>query len=162
MKTHLIHTVIATLAMILCAMVAAFLPSLWQGVSGRDFRPWGAMMAILIFIVAAMLRAAVEARVSEPTAVGVALLIIGITWGAGIYVLLTGFYPRWRKTLRWARGWWGQPTGPPLSLYSHAASAAFWFTAPWAICSDGFAFRPWLTTGIHVLAGVTSALMIGG
>jgi amino acid permease len=53
----------------------------------------------------------VEARVSTQTPVGFAILINGITCGAGIYA------------------------------------------APLAICSDGFAFRLWLTTGIHVLVG---------
>ena len=56
MKTHIIHTLIGTLAMILCAVAASFLPALWQGASGRDFRPWGAMMAILILLVAVVLR----------------------------------------------------------------------------------------------------------
>ncbi len=42
--------------MILCAVVAAFLPPLWQGVSGRDFRPQSAMMGILILLLAAVLR----------------------------------------------------------------------------------------------------------
>ena len=57
MKTHLIHIVAATLAMILCAVAAALLPTLWQGVSGRDFRPQLTTMAALIFLLAAVLRA---------------------------------------------------------------------------------------------------------
>jgi hypothetical protein len=56
MKTHIIHIIVATLLMILCAVVAAFLPPLWQGVSGRDFRPQSAMMGILILLLAAVLR----------------------------------------------------------------------------------------------------------
>jgi hypothetical protein len=56
MKSHVIHIIVATLMMILCAVAAAFLPPLWQGVSGRDFRPQSAMMGILIFLLAAALR----------------------------------------------------------------------------------------------------------
>src|SRR5580765_3592795 len=56
MKTHIIHTLIGTLAMILCAVAATFLPPLWQGVSGRDFRPWGTTLAISNLLVAVVLR----------------------------------------------------------------------------------------------------------
>jgi hypothetical protein len=42
--------------MIACAVVAAFLPPLWHGISGRDFRPQATTMAILIFALAAVLR----------------------------------------------------------------------------------------------------------
>jgi hypothetical protein len=56
MKTHIIHTVVGTLLMILCAVAAAFLPPLWEGVSGRDFRPQAATMGILILFLAAVLR----------------------------------------------------------------------------------------------------------
>lgn len=65
MKTHIIRTTIGMLAMILCAVTATFLPQLWQGVSGRDFRPWGAMVAILIFLVAVVLRAGFRWLVAE-------------------------------------------------------------------------------------------------
>lgn len=57
MKTHIIHIIVATLLMVLCAVVAAFFPPLWQGVSGRDFRPQAAMMGILMLMLAATLRA---------------------------------------------------------------------------------------------------------
>ena len=56
MKTHIIHIVAATLAMILCAVVGAFLSPFWQGVSGRDFRPQSTAMAILIFLLATVIR----------------------------------------------------------------------------------------------------------
>jgi hypothetical protein len=57
MKTHTIHIVAATLLMIMCAVAAALLPPLWQGVSGRDFRPQSTTMALLILLLAAVLRA---------------------------------------------------------------------------------------------------------
>jgi hypothetical protein len=57
MKTHIIHIVVGTLLMILCAAAAAFIPPLWQGVSGRDFRPQSATMALLILVLASLLRA---------------------------------------------------------------------------------------------------------
>ena len=56
MKTHIIRILTATLAMILCAVAAAFLPPLWHGVSGRDFRPQSTTMALLIFLLVAVLR----------------------------------------------------------------------------------------------------------
>ena len=56
MKTHIIHIIVGTFLTILCAVVAAFLPPFWQGVSGRDFRPQSAMMGILILLLAAVLR----------------------------------------------------------------------------------------------------------
>jgi hypothetical protein len=65
MKTHIIHTVIGTLAMILCAVAATLLPPLWQGVSGRDFRPWGVLMALLILMVAVVLRVRFRWPVTE-------------------------------------------------------------------------------------------------
>jgi hypothetical protein len=65
MRTHVIHTLIATLAMILCAVAATFLPPLWQGVSGRDFRPWGTMMAILILMIAVVLRVGFRWPITE-------------------------------------------------------------------------------------------------
>lgn len=42
--------------MILCAVLAALLPPLWPGVSGRDFRPHAATMSILICVLAIVLR----------------------------------------------------------------------------------------------------------
>jgi hypothetical protein len=57
MKTHIVHIVAATFLMILCAVVGALLPPLWQGISGRDFRPQAATMALLILLLAAVLRA---------------------------------------------------------------------------------------------------------
>lgn len=57
MKGHIIHIAAATLLMILCAVASAFIPPLWQGVSGRDFNPQSATMAILILVLASILRA---------------------------------------------------------------------------------------------------------
>lgn len=89
---------------------------------------------------------------------GVAALIVIIVAVGGIYALLTGFHPSWRKTLHWERF----RKGPVLSRWSHATAAAFCFTAPIAILSDSFGFPVWLTSGLRVLAGAVSALMIGG
>lgn len=55
-RIFVIRVVIATLAMIACGFAAGYLPTLWSGVSGRDFRPWGATLAILIFLLAVFLR----------------------------------------------------------------------------------------------------------
>jgi hypothetical protein len=56
MKRRLIHVGVAAVAMILCAAVALAVPPLWQGVSGRDFRPQATTMAILILGVGIALR----------------------------------------------------------------------------------------------------------
>ncbi len=56
MKTHIIHIIVATFLMILCAVAAALLPPLWEAVSGRDFRPQSATMGILILLLSAVLR----------------------------------------------------------------------------------------------------------
>ena len=53
----LTHAAIGTSAMIACVLLAAWLPPFWQGVSGRDFRPWGTTAAVLILVVALTLRA---------------------------------------------------------------------------------------------------------
>jgi hypothetical protein len=57
MKTHIIHIAVGTLLMILCAVGAVFIPPLWQGAGGRDFRPQAFTMALLIFALASLLRA---------------------------------------------------------------------------------------------------------
>ena len=56
MKTHIIRILTATLELILGAVAAGFLPPLWHGVSGRDFRPQSTTMALLIFLLVAVLR----------------------------------------------------------------------------------------------------------
>ncbi len=58
MKRRLIHTAIAVVTMILCAACGIFIPSLWQGVSGRDFRPQATTMAVLILVLAIVFRRA--------------------------------------------------------------------------------------------------------
>jgi hypothetical protein len=57
MTKRIVHGVIGLFAMIACVLLTAFLPPLWQGVSGRDFRPTATAGAALIFLVAAILRA---------------------------------------------------------------------------------------------------------
>ena len=48
--------VIADLGMILCVVIGLFLPTFWQGMGGRDFRPNATNAAILIFILSVILR----------------------------------------------------------------------------------------------------------
>jgi len=57
MKKRVVHAVIGLAIMIACVVLTAFLPPLWQGVSGRDFRPTATAAAALIFLIAAVLRA---------------------------------------------------------------------------------------------------------
>lgn len=90
--------------------------------------------------------------------VGIAVLLVGLGVIGGVYSLLTGFHPKWKKTLHWERF----KKGPPLSRWSHATAAAFCFVGPTALCSESFGFPVWLTAFIRILAGVVSALMIGG
>ena len=103
MKTHIIRTAIGTVAMILCAVAATFLPQLWHAVSGRDFRPWGAMLALLIFVVGVVLRAGLRWTLIELVASLVcaevfALCVIshfsGFTW----LEIFDSFNLRWLGT----------------------------------------------------------------
>src|SRR5438094_1705107 len=52
--------------------------------------------------------------------------------------------------------------GPILSKWSHAVVAGLCFTAPIALVSDSFGLPIWLKTVLNLLAGLVSALMIGG
>src|SRR6476660_9399586 len=87
MKTRIVHTLVATVAMILCAVAATFLPSLWRGVSGRDFRPWGTTMAILILLVAVALRGGFRWRVGE----FLASLVCAEIFTLGVIAHFSGF-----------------------------------------------------------------------
>lgn len=87
MKTHVIHTFIATLAMILCAVAAAFLPPLWQGVSGRDLRPLCTTMAMLILLVAFVLRVGFRWPVAEL----IASLVCAEVFTLCVIAYFTGF-----------------------------------------------------------------------
>ncbi len=60
MIKHLVHTVLAVIAMFICAIAGFFIPALWQGVGGRDIRLQLTMMAILILIVGIAFRRALR------------------------------------------------------------------------------------------------------
>lgn len=55
MKVFL-RLIIANAAMFICAVAGAFLPGLWSGVSGRDFRPQAVNAGILILVLSFLLR----------------------------------------------------------------------------------------------------------
>lgn len=65
MKTCLIRAVTAALGMFLCAVATYMTPPLWEGVSGRDFRPQAAKMAFLILLLAVFLRKKARWRVAD-------------------------------------------------------------------------------------------------
>lgn len=65
MKTCLIRTAMAALGMFLCAVVGFFAPPLWEGVSGRDFRPQAMLTALLIVLLAVILRRGFHWRVAD-------------------------------------------------------------------------------------------------
>ena len=88
----------------------------------------------------------------------IAVLIVVLAAFGGVYSILTGFHPKWRKTLYWERF----KKGPTLSPWSHATSAALCFIGPTSILSDTFGIPMWLTIVLRILAGTASALMIGG
>ena len=60
LRVFVLRVAIATLAMIACGFAAGYLPTLWVGAGGRDFTPWGATLAILIFLLAVSLRAGLK------------------------------------------------------------------------------------------------------
>ncbi len=65
MIPRLLRPVLAVVAMAACAAVGVFLPPLWHGAGGRDFRPQATMMAVLIFVLAVVLRRALRWRVPD-------------------------------------------------------------------------------------------------
>jgi hypothetical protein len=87
-----------------------------------------------------------------------ALLVVVLAAGGGIYSILTGFHPKWRKTLYWERF----KKGPILSQWSHATTGALFLIGPTAILSNSFGLPSWLSIALRILAGTASALMIGG
>lgn len=54
-----------TSGMLGCAVAALFVPPLWLGQGGRDFRPQGLLAGLLIFIFAALLRWLLHWRLGE-------------------------------------------------------------------------------------------------
>ena len=54
MKT-IVKIIAANVGMIICAGIAALLPGLWTGVSGRDFRPQATTAGILILVLSFLL-----------------------------------------------------------------------------------------------------------
>lgn len=114
----------AVVLMIVLAFFAAFLPRWWPGVSGRDFRPWGASLAALIFVLAVFLRAALK---WEGAVFGVSLLCIEV-FALGVISHFTGFV--WLEIF------------DPFNLRWLAVMNVF-FAAPWAI---GFLFGSLILT----------------
>ena len=98
---------------------------------------------------------------AESMPVGFAALFVALGIAAGFYFLLTAFHPRWRKVLYWGR-FGRRPVGPVLSLWSKVTCAAFLFICPLAMLSDSFGLSTRLITGLRLLAGVISALMMAG
>ncbi len=95
---------------------------------------------------------------AEPMPTSLALLVVALAAVGGGYSLLTGFHPKWRKTLHWEHF----KKGPVLSQWSHATAGALFLIGPTAILSDSFGLQEWLTIVLRILAGTASALMIGG
>jgi hypothetical protein len=103
MTNHFVRASLATLAMFLCMLVAgavvAFVP-IWPGLSGRDFRVSGAIMAALICAVAIVLYGrlrwpAIDLLASLLGAETIALYVIAFFSG------LTGFQLFDRFNLWW-------------------------------------------------------------
>lgn len=102
--THIIRAVIATLSLIPCAAAAAFIPPLWQGVSGRDIEPQATTMAIFILLLAAFLRAGLRWSVVDFAASilcmeGFTLCVISHFTGFTGLDLLHWFNMLWLKTM---------------------------------------------------------------
>ena len=50
-----------------------------------------------------------------------ACLLAAFLVACGVWLILTGFHPRWRRTVHWGR----MQKGPPVSLAGHIVGAAF-------------------------------------
>ena len=90
--------------------------------------------------------------------VGVAIAIAALLFGLGVYLLLTGFHPAWRRPVHWAR----MKRGPVLSRWSHAVAGVGALFAPFAITGEALGFRGTVGTACGVIAGFITAAMIGG
>src|SRR5689334_20317845 len=100
-------------------------------------------------------------HISDPMPAGIAVLIMLLLFGAGLYSWATGFTVRWQRTLRWGRLGPSRPAGPVLSRWSHAATALLLFLLPFSVIAPLAHF--WASQPI--LSGLTSiaaAGMIGG
>jgi hypothetical protein len=63
MKHCLTQIGLAVIGILTCSVIAAVLPPLWQGISGRDFRPQATVMAVLILIVSSTFRGFLRWRI---------------------------------------------------------------------------------------------------
>ena len=61
----LLRCITSNVAIIFCLFIASILPGLWQGISGRDFRPQAVTASIFIFIVALLLKYKIRWSVIE-------------------------------------------------------------------------------------------------
>ena len=98
---------------------------------------------------------------SHPMPAGIAVLLMLLLFGAGVYLFATGFAVRWKRTLRWGRLGPGRPVGPVLSLWSHATSALLLFLLPFSVIAP----LAHLWASQPILFGLTSiaaAGIIGG
>ena len=94
---------------------------------------------------------------SEPMPVGIAIAVNALFIGVGVYLLLTGFHPAWRRPVHWGR----MKRGPILSRWSHIIAGVFVILAPFGITGEAFGFSGALATTCGVIAGITSAALIG-
>ena len=52
----LLRLIISNMAMFICVLIGSFIPGMWTGVSGRDFRPQAINASILILVTSCFLR----------------------------------------------------------------------------------------------------------
>ena len=52
----LLRLLIANAAMVFCVAIASLLPSLWTGISGRDFHPQAFNASLLILVISCLIR----------------------------------------------------------------------------------------------------------
>jgi hypothetical protein len=98
---------------------------------------------------------------SEPMPAGIAVALMLLLCGVGLYSWATGFTVRWRRTLRWGRLGPGCPVGPTLSRWSHASAGLMLLLLPFSVIAPLaglWASQPLLST----LTSISAAGMIAG
>lgn len=91
----LLRIFLGTVAFVLCAISGLFIPPMWEGVSGRDFRPAATNSALLLLLLATVLRVFLRWRLLDFLAIVVviqALTLMAINH-------FTGF--SWSEIFHW-------------------------------------------------------------
>src|SRR2546421_2512820 len=99
------------------------------------------------------MNAIIANQASMPFAV--ACLFALVLVGSSVWLGLTGFHPRWRRTIHWGR----MRKGPPVSLAGHVIGAVAMVT--WALWFIAYSIQiAEFTHFTQIVVGITSVALI--